>query len=212
MPLAHIMARNINKIPLYVSMALVVIVIANLAILLSHCATSGYVIPKPKAYFKIEPYDTVYKQFSELPLTLMVNDSAQCYLVNDSTKATGSEWINIYYPRYKATLFCSYVPVTKQSLNKHIGNRIQRIMLNAGQEIPRNIIFQDTIHNMSASVYFTSAESISPLQFLVTDSTSYLFSGALYFSDKVKDDSISPVIDYITDDVMYMLQTLKPQK
>lgn len=194
------------------SMALVVIVIANMAILLSHCATSDFVIPKPKAYFKIEPYDTAYKQFDKLPLTLMVNDSAKCSLVNDSTKANGSEWINIYYPRYKATLFCSYLPITKESLQKHIDNRMQRIILNAGQEIPRNIVFQDTIRKMSASVYFTSSESISPLQFIATDSTSYLFSGALYFNDKVKGDSISPVIDYITDDVMHMLQTIKSTK
>ena len=194
------------------SMALVVIVIANMAILLSHCATSDFVIPKPKAYFKIEPYDTVYKQFDKLPLTLMVNDSDKCSLVKDSTKDNGSEWINIYYPRYKATLFCSYLPITKESLQKHIDNRMQRIILNAGQEIPRNIVFQDTIRKMSASVYFTSSESISPLQFIATDSTSYLFSGALYFNDKVKGDSISPVIDYITDDVMHMLQTIKSTK
>lgn len=194
------------------SMALVIIVIANMAILLSHCATSDFVIPKPRAYFRIEPYDTVYREFDKLPLTLMVNDSAQCTLVNDSAKASGSEWINIYYPRYKATLYCSYLPVTRKSLRKHIDNRMQRIILNAGQEIPRNIIFEDTIRNMSASVYFTSSESISPLQFIATDSTSYLFSGALYFNDKVKEDSISPVIDYITDDVIYMLQTIKPSE
>lgn len=206
------MARNTNKIPMYMSMALVIIVIANMAILLSHCATSDFVIPKPRAYFRIEPYDTVYREFDKLPLTLMVNDSAQCTLVNDSAKASGSEWINIYYPRYKATLYCSYLPVTRKSLRKHIDNRMQRIILNAGQEIPRNIIFEDTIRNMSASVYFTSSESISPLQFIATDSTSYLFSGALYFNDKVKEDSISPVIDYITDDVIYMLQTIKPSE
>jgi gliding motility-associated lipoprotein gldD len=206
------MARNTNKIPMYMSMALVIIVIANMAILLSHCATSDFVIPKPRAYFRIEPYDTVYREFDKLPLTLMVNDSARCTLVNDSAKASGSEWINIYYPRYKATLFCSYLPVTRKSLRKHIDNRMQRIILNAGQEIPRNIIFEDTIRNMSASVYFTSSESISPLQFIATDSTSYLFSGALYFNDKVKEDSISPVIDYITDDVIYMLQTIKPSE
>lgn len=194
------------------SMALVIIVIANMAILLSHCATSDFVIPKPRAYFRIEPYDTVYREFDKLPLTLMVNDSAQCTLVNDSAKASGSEWINIYYPRYKATLYCSYLPVTRKSLRKHIDNRMQRIILNAGQEIPRNIIFEDTIRNMSASVYFTSSESISPLQFIATDSTSYLFSGALYFNDKVKEDSISPVIGYITDDVIYMLQTIKPSE
>ena len=206
------MARNTNKIPMYMSMALVIIVIANMAILLSHCATSDFVIPKPRAYFRIEPYDTVYREFDKLPLTLMVNDSAQCTLVNDSAKASGSEWINIYYPRYKATLYCSYLPVTRKSLRKHIDNRMQRIILNAGQEIPRNIIFEDTIRNMSASVYFTSSESISPLQFIATDSTSYLFSGALYFNDKVKEDSISPVIGYITDDVIYMLQTIKPSE
>ena len=41
------------------------------------------------------------------------------------------------------------------------------------------------------------------------DSTSFIFTGALYVDGRNNPDSIAPVVDYITDDVMTMLQNLK---
>lgn len=190
-------------------MAIAIIAIAFMAIILSRCATNNFVIPKPFAFFRIEPYDTIYKPFIGLPINVELNTSSQASFVNDTTRAKGNEWINVYYPRYKATIYCSYVPVTRSTIEKHISNRIERIMLNANNTVPRNVVFEDSVNHKSASLFFTPAESITPLQFIATDSINYLFSGAVYFDNKITEDSISPVIDYLTDDIVHLLQNLK---
>lgn len=203
------MKNSKAKMPLYIGMAVAVIFIAAIAIFLSKCTTDNFIIPKPIAFFRIEPYDTTYTAFTGLPLNIEVNSSAIPKFSNDSSNISNNKWINIYYPRYDATIYCSYIPITPSTLQKHINNRMERISRNANTEVPRNVVFEDLSRHMSASLFFTSAESISPLQFIATDSVNYMFSGAVYFTNKVKSDSISPVIDYLTDDVIHMLQNLK---
>lgn len=52
-------------------------------------------------------------------------------------------------------------------------------------------------------------QAATPLRLVVTDSTAYLFRGALYFDTPVRRDSVAPVVDYITDDVVRLIETLQ---
>ena len=60
-----------------------------------------------------------------------------------------------------------------------------------------------------ATLYNLSAESATPLQFVVTDSTRYLLRGALYFDESGKSDSIAPVIDYLSDDIIHLIESIE---
>ena len=50
---------------------------------------------------------------------------------------------------------------------------------------------------------------MQPLQFVVTDSTRYLLRGALYFDESGKSDSIAPVIDYLSDDIIHLIESIE---
>ena len=60
-----------------------------------------------------------------------------------------------------------------------------------------------------AVLYNLSGQAATPLQFVVTDSAAYLFRGALYFDTPVRRDSVAPIVDYITDDVVRLIETLQ---
>ncbi|MDD2960484.1 MAG: hypothetical protein PHR45_00160 [Muribaculaceae bacterium] len=190
-------------------MALPVVFAIGAAIISLLIYSDNEAVPRKRGYFRIEPYDSVYVESNLLPISIEVNKNAKTYLSNDSSTNKNAMWLNIDYPRYGATVYCSYISINSSNVATHIANRIDRIIKNSRMEMPRNVVFQDTINNTSSQVFFTTAESITPLQFITTDSISFLFTGAIYFKDKVTEDSIAPVVDNITDDVMHMLQNIK---
>lgn len=167
-------------------------------------------IPRQKAYLRIDPYASEYVDYEILPITLSVNSSACVNEVTDSATAKGGKWLNISYPRYHATVYCSYLPVTKRNLATELENRHTRIMLNSRVDNPRCVIFEDSLKRYSAEVFFAPVNNATPLQFIVTDSTNFIFTGALFTNDATHDpDSINPIVEYITDDIMVMLQNIK---
>ena len=64
--------------------------------------------------------------------------------------------------------------------------------------------------NVYGLVYFLDGEGVaSPLQFYLTDSTEHFMRGSLYFNVIPNNDSLQPVIDFITDDVRHLITTLE---
>lgn len=69
--------------------------------------------------------------------------------------------------------------------------------------------YEDPERKIYATLYNLSAESATPLQFVVTDSTRYLLRGALYFDESGKSDSIAPVIGYLSDDIIHLIESIE---
>ena len=64
--------------------------------------------------------------------------------------------------------------------------------------------------NVYGLVYYLDGEGVaSPLQFYLTDSTLHFLRGSLYFNLYPNNDSMQPVIKFITDDVKHLINTLE---
>ena len=61
--------------------------------------------------------------------------------------------------------------------------------------------------NVYGSLFLLDGESASPIQFLLTDSVSNFFRGALYFDCKPNADSLAPAIQYIREYIIELIQT-----
>ena len=119
------------------------------------------------------------------------------------------KWLNIRYPRNRATIYCSY----------HILHKNLESLLNESNELvyrqssrPENIKagnYEVPERKIYATLYNLSAESATPLQFLVTDSTRYFLRRALYFDESGKSDSIAPVIGYLSDDIIHLIESIE---
>ena len=168
--------------------------------------------PKPDAYFRIDPYPETYWR-TTLPgtrLSFEIPEGTTEALDPDSThRHDGVQWLNIRFPRYRATLYCSYHPL-RGNLDR-LTNESRELVYR--QSIRPDVVQAGHYENDSSKIYATlydlSAESATPLQFIVTDSTRYLLRGALYFDEPGKSDSIAPVVDDLSDHIAHLIESIE---
>ena len=175
-----------------------------LALILNSCDDEE-LRPRPFAYFRIDLAEPVYS-VSELdcPFEFEYSDQARL-IVKDAQKC----WVNIYYPKHKATIYLTYSDIdgdlaeqlrqTQDLTYEHQikANKIDRIL----HENPEN--------NTHGLRYRLGGDVASNVQFYLTDSSDHFLRGALYFNCPVNADSLRPVVEYMDKDIQHLIATLK---
>jgi len=175
-------------------------------ILLSAC--DDVYIPKQIGYHKIDLPKPEYTKLSmELPYTF---EHSVYALARPHKKTAISNWIDIYYPDFDASIELTYKAVTddKKEFNKMLNDARK---LTNKHNIKAYAIDETVIKTpigLKASVFELEGDVPSQFQFYATDSTNHFFRGALYFKMATKNDSLQPVIDFISVDIVHMLNTL----
>jgi gliding motility-associated lipoprotein GldD len=118
-------------------------------------------------------------------------------------------WLNIHYPQYKATIHCSYIPITKKTLSKAMEDNHRIIYSHAAQasDIQQTLI-SNIENNSSGILYDIRGNVASPIQFFLTDSTKHFFRGSLYYDNKVNPDSVAPITSFIREDIVRIAATM----
>ncbi|MFM7770308.1 MAG: gliding motility lipoprotein GldD, partial [Bacteroidota bacterium] len=123
--------------------------------------------------------------------------------------STGSCWFQIRLPKHRGTLHCSYFPVVN-NLDRLIAEAYNKTAKHDVKATSKN---RTVIRNESAKVYGIiydlEGETASQLQFYVTDSTKNFLWGALYFWNHPNADSLAPVLKFMREDVVHMINTLQ---
>lgn len=168
--------------------------------------------PKPRGYFRIEPSAPSYQVLpvEDLPYTFQLSKWAEVELPPVGNPAG---WINLSYPQLNVKLYCSYFPVTPATLGR--AEEECRALVVRQAKYP-DLIREQAYTNPEASVYgslfMLDGESASPLQFMLTDSVSRFFRGALYYDCIPNADSLAPVTDYLKQDVIELIQSFNWKK
>jgi gliding motility-associated lipoprotein GldD len=180
-------------------------------LLLSHACTYNYV-PKPRGYLRIEPPVAHYVPFEEagLPFTFEVSRQATIELPPADIVA---RWMNIDYPELRAKIYCNFHPITPETLRQHMEDCIKLVERAAEKaDAIAEKAFENKENRLYGSLFLIEGESLSPIQFVLTDSISCFFRGALYYSFKPNTDSIAPVTAYIAKDITQLMQTFHWKK
>ena len=165
--------------------------------------------PKPRGYFRIDlperqyvTLDTMSRYSFEYP--------AYAIITPDFYSPEEKDWANVEFPAFKGTIHISY---------KNVDNNLADYVEDAYRMITKHITkatgIRDSVvvnadKNVYGLVYFLDGEGVaSPLQFYLTDSTKHFMRGSLYFNIYPNNDSLQPVIDFITDDVRHLINTLE---
>ena len=164
-------------------------------------------LPKPKAFLRLA-YDTAdYKKIS--------SNCPYSFEISNEAKAVYNEqcWINVEYPKLKASLNITYRPVE---------NNLTELLIEAEKLTYNHAIKADGISapqlydNFEKQTYGALSEvrgnAASPLQFHITDSTKNFITGALYFKVQPNYDSILPAIRHIEKDIKHLMETLEWKK
>lgn len=174
-----------------------------IALALAGCVGADHrptAVPRPRAYPRAELYPEAYSPVEAGGITLMVNDSAR-------VSVSPGGWVDIAYPAYGVTVNCTVTPVCGATLGSVLDNRSERMALNAGSaygEITR----LTAASGAGATLLESHGAGLTPLQFLATDSSSWVLSGAATMADVASTDSIRPVIDALRADIIFLLKEL----
>ena len=168
--------------------------------------------PLPRGYFRIalpeHDYhlsDTTYPYYFEYPVYTNFVSSPQ----NPNQKY----WANIEYPQFDATIYLSYKPV-----NNNLITYLEDAYTLVSKHIPKaedisDSLIVDRTRNIYGLMYkIEGSGAASPFQFFVTDSSSHFLRGALYFNMVPNNDSLEPVIDFISTDIEHLINTIKWDK
>lgn len=187
------------------------LLVAVFVVLLVTACGKRYV-PRPYGYWRIAIPDTAYTAFVEdtLPYTFDMSDNAIAEpMVGDNGETC---WINVKYPMLNATLHCSYKPVRNNLglLSDEAQKFVYKHAMKA-EAIPEQG-YEHPEKHVYGVYYELQGNTASPIQFVLTDSTSNFFRAALYFNARPNQDSIQPVLDYMRGDIIRMIESFEWKK
>lgn len=165
-------------------------------------------VPRPRGYFRIELPEKNYVKFDNDSFPYLFD---YANVANIERKATKDEpyWVDVVYPRLNARIYCSY---------KHVDGNFREVNEDARSFVYKHTIKADDITEQpyvddSAKVYALLYElkgnTASAIQFVATDSVKHFFRGALYFNNTPNQDSVAPVREYIREDIIRLLESLR---
>lgn len=165
--------------------------------------------PKPRGYFRIDLPD---KQYVTLDTMRYYSFEYPTYstITPDYHSLQEKDWVNVEFPRFKGTIHISY-----KQVNDNLGEYLEDAYFMITKHIGKATGIRDSViinkeKDVYGLMYYLDGEGVaSPLQFYLTDSTEHFMRGSLYFNVVPNNDSLQPVIDFITDDVRHLINTLE---
>jgi gliding motility-associated lipoprotein GldD len=169
---------------------------------------------KPRGYFKIDLPPKHYQKFDQPGFPYTFEYPVYGRIVKDSLffdqKAENPYWINIDFPRFNGRIHISYKQI---GLNKFDSLVNDAYTLSYKQHTYRASAIQPepfTTPNGVEGVYFTlKGNAATANQFFATDSVKHFLRGALYFGVTPNEDSLAPVNQFLREDLMHLINTLK---
>jgi gliding motility-associated lipoprotein GldD len=167
-------------------------------------------LPRPKGFPVLALPTHQYKSVEKgHPFTFELSRFA--VVRKDSFALAEAHWLYIYYPRWDAFIQLTYKSVggDRKRLDKMIRDSF---VLASKHQMKANRI-EDAIlttrDGRKATIIELDGEVATPFQFFTTDSTTHFLRGAVYLNTAMKNDSLEPVIRYIKEDAIHLIQTLR---
>lgn len=193
------------------STSILLLTIFSLTIAFNSCINDEdeFYNPKPRGYFRIDLPKHEYQKFDSVyPYSFQYSKHA--ILMPDNSPEAEPYWINILYPDYNATIYISH-KIVKNNLSKYT----EDARTFANKHIPKaddliELEIYDPKSKVYGKIYHIEGSGVaSTCQFWVTDSIKHFVRGSLYFNQSPNNDSLAPVIKYLRDDVLKMMNTFE---
>jgi gliding motility-associated lipoprotein GldD len=169
---------------------------------------------KPRGYFKIDLPSKQYQKFDQPGFPYTFEYPVYGRIVKDSLffdqKAENPYWINIDFPRFNGRIHISYKEIGPNKFDSLVNDAYT---LSYKQHTYRASAIQPepfTTPNGVEGVFFTlKGNAATANQFFATDSVKHFLRGALYFGVTPNEDSLAPVNQFLREDLMHLINTLK---
>lgn len=162
--------------------------------------------PKPRGYFRINFPEKKYRIYDSIcPYKFEIPVYAQ--MKQDNHNGAEPCWLNLEFPKYKATVHLSY-----KEVNNNIATYLEDSHNFANKhQVKATGLDEIAVIRDSAKVYGLvfdiEGNTASSVQFYLTDSTHHFLRGALYFNSIPNIDSLRIVVDFIKKDILHLINT-----
>ncbi len=174
------------------------------AIFLISCSSNDSV-PRPKGYFRIDTPEKSYKLYDDVcPFTFEI--PTYSFMVKEKEEFC---WLDIYFPQNEATIYLTYKEV-HNDLNKHMEDSREFVYKHTVKaDAIEETIYENDSLGVYGMLYNLKGNTASSVQFYLTDSTDHFLRGSLYFNVAPNKDSLAPVIDFIRDDIVHLMESFE---
>lgn len=162
--------------------------------------------PKPAGYVRIDYPEKTYSVYTGSEFfQFEIPDYAN--VETDTSPGAEPGWINVVIPGLNGKIHLSYKPVDN-NLDDYITDcrtlvYKHTVKAEGIEESP----FMQREEGSFGMVYDLKGDVASAVQFFITDSTHHFLRGSLYFNCSPNRDSLNPVIDFLREDIIHMIET-----
>lgn len=188
------------------------LLIFSISLLVVACGGGDYT-PKPRAYLRIDMPEKNYVEVdsSAFPFSFEKGFDVELSLKKNTPT---EKWIDLNYPSLKGVVYLNYMSIHGVDEMKSLVDSAYRA-LSMHYSHCSGIDEQQYYHpasHVSATTYHLKGQNVaSSYQFWASDSLHHFLRGALYLDYIPNSDSLSPVIDYIRQDIDHLIETLRWQ-
>ena len=163
---------------------------------------SGNYTPKPRGFFK---FDFPVKEYSKInincPFHFQIPQYSEVFYHDECL-------FDVRFSIYKAQLHITYL-----SLNNNLHYHIEQSRdLAYKHNIMADAIMEQVYINEESNVYGVLYDykgmTATSVQFVLTDSISHFFRGALYFNTEIN-DSILPLNNFLKEDIKHLIESFR---
>ena len=177
-------------------------------LIFNSCDNSSEYSPRPRGYFRIDPGKHAYQKFAPDNCPFSFDIPERSVALPDTQPRSEKCWYYLMFPDVNGQIYLTYKP-----LNNNLNQFAEDTRMMVYKHTSRASSIEEEVVAFSPEVtgvvYEIGGEAASSLQFYVTDSSKHFLRGALYFNVAPNADSLTPVIDFVKEDVKRMLQTLE---
>lgn len=165
-------------------------------------------VPKPNGYIRVyypEKEYTVFQDAAPFEFEYPVYAEVKPHMSN----ITEPWWYDINFPGFQGTVYLSYKKLTG-NVEEYIEDTRTLVYKHTSRsdgivEIP----FVDEANRRYGILYELGGDVASPVQFFLTDSTEHFLRGSLYFNTTPNRDSLNPIINFVSEDIKYLVESVK---
>ncbi len=177
-----------------------------LLLLISMLSCDRSFTPKPTGFARIDYPEKSYKLYTEQAF-YQFEIPSYAHVEVDHSRTTEPGWVNVVIPQFNGKIHLSYKPV-RDNLGDYITDSRtlvykHTVKAEGIEESP----FMHPDQRQFGMVYDLKGDVASAIQFFVTDSTNHFLRGSLYFNCRPNRDSLNPVIEFLREDIIHMIET-----
>jgi gliding motility-associated lipoprotein GldD len=190
-------------------------------ICLFSCQEQQQFYPKKRAYHRIELPKIAYQKLAnsypfttknnktgdEYPYTFEYSDHVQ--LMPDTSFMAEPFWVEMLYPELNASVHISYKSIggKRQVFEEYINDALKLATKHGARASSIDEVKSKTKNGDGVMLYYLEGDIPTSFQYVITDTVNHFFRAALYVPNSQKNDSLAPIIDYVREDMMHMLET-----